>query len=82
MLFVFETDDTFRFWMKNTYLALAIAYIDRTGVISDILEMAPLDTTTRYAPHRPVRYALEMNSGWFTASGIRPGDTVQGIPGR
>jgi len=82
MLFVFETEDTFRFWMKNTYLPLSIAYIDKQGVISDILEMAPLDTTTRYAPSRPVPYALEMNAGWFTANGVKPGDTVKGIPVR
>ena len=82
MLFVFEVEDTFRFWMKNTYLPLSIAYIDKQGIISDILEMAPLDTTTRYAPSRPVPYALEMNAGWFTTNGVKPGDTVKGIPVR
>jgi len=80
MLFVFEVEDTYRFWMKNTYIPLSIAYVDRAGVISDVLEMAPLDTTTRYAPSRPALYALEMNSNWFTADGIKPGDTVKGIP--
>jgi uncharacterized membrane protein (UPF0127 family) len=71
MLFVFDEDEFQRFWMKNTLIPLSIAYI---------LEMAPLDTTTPYASTKPVRYALEMNSGWFQAKGIKPGDTVRGIP--
>lgn len=77
MLFVFDTDEYQRFWMKNTLIPLSIAFIGRDFVITDILEMAPLDTTTAYASSRPVRYALEMNSGWFAAHGIRPGDTVR-----
>ncbi len=82
MLFIFDEDAMHRFWMKNTYIPLSIAFIDRNGIIADILEMTPHDTTTPYRPTRPVRYALEMNSGWFVSKGIRPGDTVIGIPRR
>lgn len=76
MLFVFERDDTLRFWMKNTYIPLAIAFIDANRVITDILEMIPLDTQTIYASSKPVRYALEVNSGWFFSHRIGVGDTV------
>jgi uncharacterized membrane protein (UPF0127 family) len=80
MLFVFDEDEFQRFWMKNTLIPLSIAYITRDSLISDILEMAPLDTTTPYVSSMPVRYALEVNSGWFQSHGIKPGDTVRGIP--
>ena len=80
MLFAFDTDDFQRFWMKNTLIPLSIAYISRDSLITDILEMAPLDTTTPYVSSKAVRYALEMNSGWFQSKGIKPGDTVRGIP--
>jgi uncharacterized membrane protein (UPF0127 family) len=80
MLFVFDSDDFQRFWMKNTLIPLSIAYVTRDSLITDILEMAPLDTTTPYRSSRAVRYALEMNSGWFQTRGIKPGDTVRGIP--
>jgi len=80
MLFVFEEDDVRRFWMKNTFIPLSIAFIDRAGVIANILEMTPHDTTTPYRSARPVRYALEMNSGWFLSRGVGPGDTVHGLP--
>lgn len=80
MLFVFDADEMQRFWMKNTLIPLSIAYITRDSLISDILEMAPLDTTTPYASSKAVLYALEMNSGWFQIHGIKAGDTVRGIP--
>ena len=79
MLFIFETTEYQRFWMKNTLIPLSIAYITRDSLITDILEMAPLDTTTSYVSSKPVRYALEMNSGWFQTHGIKPGDTVRGL---
>ncbi|MGQ9677974.1 MAG: DUF192 domain-containing protein [bacterium] len=80
MIFVFEEEQWLRFWMKNTYIPLSIAFVDKDGVITDILEMAPLDTETRYEASRPVRYALEANSGWFLVHGIKSGDTVLNLP--
>jgi uncharacterized membrane protein (UPF0127 family) len=80
MLFVFDSSEFQRFWMKNTLIPLSIAFITRDSLISDILEMAPLDTTTPYISSKPVLYALEMNSGWFQIQGIKPGDTVRGLP--
>jgi len=80
MLFVFEDEQPRSFWMHNTYIPLSIAFIDSGGIITDVLEMAPLDTTVRYPSSRPARYAIEMNSGWFAARGITAGDTVRGLP--
>ncbi len=80
MLFVFEKDEHLHFWMKNTYIPLAIAYIDSIGVITDILQMKPLDTLTPYRSSKPVRYALEVNSDWFYLNHIKVGDTVSGLP--
>lgn len=80
MLFVFEKEETLRFWMKNTYIPLAIAFIDANGVITDILEMTPLDTITPYTSSKPVRYALEVNADWFFLNNITPNDTVLGLP--
>ncbi len=80
MLFVFEKDEFQRFWMKNTLIPLSIAFITRDSLITDILQMAPLDTTTPYLSPKRVRYALEMNAGWFQSHSIRPGDTVRGLP--
>lgn len=78
MLFVFSAPQPLSFWMKNTYIALSIAFIDPSGRIVNIEDMAPQTET----PHRsaaPSLYALEMKKGWFAERGIGPGDRVDGL---
>ena len=75
MVFIFETEDTHGFWMKNTLLPLSIAFIDRSGQIVTITDMKPL-TLESHAPSKPILYALEMKKGWFSANGIKVGDRV------
>jgi len=79
MLFVFDENARHCFWMKNTDLALSIAFIDETGTITDIAEMAP-QTEDNHCPTKLGVYALEMNKGWFTRKGIKPGMKVGGLP--
>lgn len=76
MLFVFEKDKRLSFWMKNTYIPLDIAFIDANGVITDILQMQPLDTSVFYNSSAEVRYALEVNQWWFQKHGIKPGTKI------
>ncbi len=79
MLFLFDESATHCMWMKNTLLPLSVAFIDERGEIVNIADMQPLDETTHCAL-RPVRYALEMNQGWFKQRGIAPGTHLDGIP--
>jgi hypothetical protein len=81
MLFVFAQPERQAFWMKNTFVPLSIAFIGDDGRIVNIEDMAP-QTETAHWSREPVRYALEMRKGWFGERGIRPGDRVQGLPGR
>lgn len=76
MLFVFAQEQKLNFWMKNTYIALDIAYIDRNGIINEIYQMKPLDTSVTYPSHKPAKYALEMNLGWFSRHKIKPGSKI------
>lgn len=80
MLFIFEQEGIYPFYMKNTKIPLSIAFIDRNGVIIDIQQMAPFDDETQHYPNQPFLYALETNQGWFFENGIKPGDTVFGLP--
>jgi len=76
MLFIFETEDYHGFWMKNTFIPLSIAFIDKKGRIVKITDMKPL-TLESYPPSKPILYALEMNQGWFSANGVKEGDVVR-----
>lgn len=76
MLFVFEEEGYHSFWMKDTFIPLSIAFIDREGRIVKIMDMKPL-TLKSHTPPKPILYALEMNQGWFSKNGIKVGDVVR-----
>jgi uncharacterized protein len=78
MLFVFERAETHCFWMRNTLLPLSIAFIDDDGVIVNITDMKP-QSDDSHCSKKPVRYALEMNQGWFAAKGIKAESKIGGI---
>lgn len=75
MIFIFETDQVLSFWMKNTPVALSIAFIDSSGVIRDIFDMTPF-SLAEVQSTVSVRYVLEVPKGWFSENGIKTGDTV------
>jgi uncharacterized membrane protein (UPF0127 family) len=81
MLFVFESPSEQCFWMKDTLLPLAIAFVADDGTIVNIDEMKP-QTLDSHCSQKPVRYVLEMNSGWFAKKGIKPGQKLAGPPFR
>ncbi len=79
MLFVFDFPSQQCFWMRNTLLPLAIAFIADDGRIVNIDEMKPL-TEDPHCSTEPVRYVLEMNKGWFAKKGIKAGAKLEGPP--
>jgi uncharacterized protein len=79
MLFIFDEAATHCMWMKNTYVPLSVAFIDDRGTIVNLADMEPHDETSHCAA-RPVRYALEMNRGWFAARAIKAGSRLGGFP--
>jgi uncharacterized protein len=78
MVFVFDEASLHCMWMKNTFIALSVAFLDDSGTIINIENMAPQSEDTHCAA-RPARYALEMDRGWFAARGIKPGTKLGGM---
>lgn len=79
MLFVYNVDAVHCFWMKNTQIPLAIAFMRGDGTITDIDEMQA-ETTDHHCARNDGLYALEMNQGWFQANGIGPGMKIDSLP--
>lgn len=79
MLFVFPDAGVQCFWMRNTLIPLAAAFIDDEGRIVNIAEMQPRSEVS-HCSARPVRFVLEMNKGWFTRKGLKAGDRLGGQP--
>ena len=76
MLFIFEQEMPRRFWMKNTFIPLDVAFFTSSGEIIDIKQMTPHDLTS-VPSSKPVLYALEMNQGWFKAKNIQIGAILE-----
>lgn len=77
MLFVFEQALPQCFWMRNTPLPLSIAFLDDDGTVVNLADMQPQNDDS-HCSARPVRYALEMNQGWFAKRGVKAGTRIDG----
>jgi uncharacterized membrane protein (UPF0127 family) len=75
MLFIWDKEEIQCMWMKNTSIPLSIAFIKEEGVISDIYNLYPFSTLSVCSTDK-VKYALEVNRGWFKENEITRGDTV------
>ena len=77
MLFVSKGPERIqRFWMHNTCIPLDMMFIDKDGYIAGILEnVPPMNDKSRSIPC-PVKYVLEVPSGWSRKNGIFSGQRV------
>ncbi|MBM3695733.1 MAG: DUF192 domain-containing protein [Actinobacteria bacterium] len=68
MLFVFPEDTTAGFWMKDTPLALDIAFFAADGSLVEVMALSPCRAAPcpTYRPAGPYRYALEVPAGGFS----------------
>ncbi|MCL4747512.1 MAG: DUF192 domain-containing protein [Burkholderiaceae bacterium] len=80
MLFVFPEKSRQCFWMRNTLVPLSIAFLDDDGAVANIADMQPRSDDSHCSVHA-IRYALEMEQGWFAKRGITAGSRLRGPPG-
>lgn len=79
MLFIFDDKGVQCMWMRNTFVPLSVAFIEDDGSIVNIEDMQPR-TEVSHCAKRPVRYALEMELGWFAKRGLNAGARLSGLP--
>ena len=78
MLFVFPEASIHSMWMVNTYIPLSVAFLNKNGMILNIIDMSP-HTRTRNSAASKAKYALEMNLGWFSSRSIKAGEKITGL---
>jgi uncharacterized protein len=78
MLFIFDQPSPQCFWMRNTLLPLTIAFLEDDGTIVNFADMQPKSDDS-HCSQKPVRYALEMNQGWFKSKGLQAGSKISGL---
>lgn len=73
MIFVYEKPQQMSFWMRNTPTPLDIGFFSPEGVLEEVYAMYPFDETSVTSHGERLRFALEMNQGWFRENGVKPG---------
>lgn len=81
MLFVFDDMAPRSFWMRNTYIPLDIAFLDRDQRVVDIQQMEP-ETEEFTESTSPAMFALEVRQGWFEDQEIEAGAEARIVFGR
>ncbi|MBT8273553.1 MAG: DUF192 domain-containing protein [Bacteroidia bacterium] len=76
MLFIFPSEDYRSFYMKNTYIALDIIYIDQKGeIVSFQYDAQPLDEKA-LPSNIPAKYVLEIKAGLAEKYDIQVDDKI------
>ena len=74
MLFVFPSDSSGPFWMRNTPTPLSIAFVDDEGAIVSVADMEPCASDaprcTNYRADGPYRFAVEVPQGHLADLGL------------
>ncbi len=80
MLFVFTTDGSYGFWMKDMLVPIDIIWLSDTGAILKVdADVATSTYPTVFYPPQPVRYVLETRAGEAARQGWEAG-TQLSIP--
>jgi len=82
MLFVFKTEMTQTFWMKDTLIPLDMIFINSKGIITDIYTAEPEPgksdfQLTLYQSTAPSIYVIELNAGTSEKINLKAGDLIK-----
>lgn len=76
MLFDFGRPGPRSFWMRNTWVALDLLFLDGEGRVVGLHARAAPRTLSHRPCRRPARWVLEVQGGLCAALGLGPGDVV------
>ena len=81
MLFVFDREELWALWMKDTHIDLDAVWIDSSGTVVHVetmlVELGVMDSQLSiYSPTVPCLYAIELKAGLATRVGLTPGIQV------
>lgn len=76
MLFIGKEEEEKGFWMKNTYIALDIIYVNAAREIVSIGKYAKPHSTESIRSGAPAQYVVEVVAGFCDKYGIGVGDKI------
>ena len=78
MIFIFEGEGIYPFWMKNTLIPLDIIWLNENKEVVKIMQTLPCmeEPCEIYNPEVQARYVIEVNSGFAEENNIQVGDSA------
>jgi uncharacterized protein len=76
MIFIKQTDQVERFWMRNTFVSLDMLFVDAEKKVVGILESVPILNDEPREIGKPSRYVIELLAGTAKREGITIGTKV------
>jgi len=76
MIFVYRIESTYPFWMKNTLIPLDIIWVNKQGVVVDIIQGKP-NNLSILTPKSKALYIIELNLDTSTNLNLNIGDHIQ-----
>lgn len=82
MLFIYDKESIYPFWMKDTLIPLDMIWLDKDMKVVEIQENAlpcRRDPCDIYMPVNKAQYILEVYGGWTHRHNLNIGDTITRI---
>ncbi|MFH1441384.1 MAG: DUF192 domain-containing protein [Candidatus Omnitrophota bacterium] len=82
MLFIFEQEGAYSFWMKNMNFSLDLIWIGQDDKVVDVrCNILPCnDLCESIIVEKPAKYVLEVNAGFVRKNSIKQGDKIKFLP--
>jgi uncharacterized membrane protein (UPF0127 family) len=80
MVFIFEEEGFYPFWMKNTLIPLDMVWLDSNRRVVSIAHSVPpckADPCPNYAPTADALYVVELVSGFANQHNVKNGDVLE-----
>lgn len=78
MLFIFEQEGIYGFWMKDMNFPIDIAWLDQTYRIVEIKErVEPSSYPEVFLPHVNARYVIELPEDYFSKHDLKTGNILE-----
>ena len=76
LLFIWPEKEQQCMWMKDTSIPLSLAFLKDDGMILEIFYLEPFSKSSVCSSNE-VRFALEVNRGWFRENNVNIGSRLE-----
>ncbi len=77
MLFVFNVDKEYAFWMKDMHFSIDMVWISASkNIVYMAQDVSPATYPEDFVPTSPARYVLELPAGYAQVHGFKVGDVA------